>query len=296
MSREFGSVFIRRNDMNKKKMFIYAGIAVVVIIGIILVMISGRQEINFEIFAARTGIKSVEDVEYVMFYIEKEDRTKRTTYYITDRDLIHKMYDIFDKTVYTRTKADYFKNYKTDFLYKLTFCQTLEKNRNLTVFGYYVESDDSLLAWPTVESNYGTGEDDFWDYGIDHYVVKVDTDLCKELQKICENDLSYITMEEIEKILEKKENLNVLDFYGFIHEQTGKYEPNEEPAENLYDINRMEIADYEGYLELRNQYETVHSENIEECRWYHDILSIALYNNNGELQEILYEKQELEEE
>ena len=64
---------------------------------------------------------------------------------------------------------------KTDFLYKLTFCQTLEKNRNLTVFGYYVESDDSLLAWPTVESNYGTGEDDFWDYGIDHYVVKVDT-------------------------------------------------------------------------------------------------------------------------
>lgn len=127
MGRGFCPVFIRRNDMNKKKMFIYAGIAVVVIIGIILVMISGRQEINFEIFAARTGIKSVEDVEYVMFYIEKEDRTKRTTYYITDRDLIHKMYDIFDKTAYTRTKADYFKNYKTDFLYKLTFCQTLER-------------------------------------------------------------------------------------------------------------------------------------------------------------------------
>ena len=57
MGRGFCPVFIRRNDMNKKKMFIYAGIAVVVIIGIILVMISGRQEINFEIFAARTGIK-----------------------------------------------------------------------------------------------------------------------------------------------------------------------------------------------------------------------------------------------
>ncbi len=282
--------------MNKKKMFIYAGIAVVVIIGIILVMISGRQEINFEIFAARTGIKSVEDVEYVMFYIEKEDRTKRTTYYITDRDLIHKMYDIFDKTVYTRTKTDYFKNYKTDLLYELTFCQTLKKNHNLTVCGYYVESDDSLLAWPVIESNYGTVEDEFWDYGIDHYVVKVDTDLCKELQKICENDLSYITMEEIEKILEKKENLNVLDFYGFIHEQTGKYYPNGDLSQDARQINQMEIVDYEGYLKLENECTTVYSENIEECRWYHDILSIALYNNNGELQEILYEKQELEEE
>ncbi len=282
--------------MNKKKMFIYAGIAVVVIIGIILVMISGRQEINFEIFAARTGIKSVEDVEYVMFYMEKEDRTKRTTYYITDRDLIHKMYDIFDKTVYTRTKTDYFKNYKTDLLYELTFCQTLKKNHNLTVCGYYVESDDSLLAWPVIESNYGTVEDEFWDYGIDHYVVKVDTDLCKELQKICENDLSYITMEEIEKILEKKENLNVLDFYGFIHEQTGKYYPNGDLSQDARQINQMEIVDYEGYLKLENECTTVYSENIEECRWYHDILSIALYNNNGELQEILYEKQELEEE
>ncbi len=282
--------------MNKKKMFIYAGIAVVVIIGIILVMISGRQEINFEIFAARTGIKSVEDVEYVMFYIEKEDRTKRTTYYITDRDLIHKMYDIFDKTVYTRTKTDYFKNYKTDLLYELTFCQTLKKNHNLTVCGYYVESDDSLLAWPVIESNYGTVEDEFWDYGIDHYVVKVDTDLCKELQKICENDLSYITMEEIEKILEKKENLNVLDFYGFIHEQTGKYYPNGDLSQDARQINQMEIVDYEGYLKLENECTTVYSENIEECRWYHDILSIAFYNNNGELQEILYEKQELEEE
>ena len=252
MGRGFCPVFIRRNDIKKRKMFLYTGIVAVVVAGIIFMMISGKQEINFEIFAARTGIKSVEDVEYVMFYMEKEDRTKRTTYYITDRDLIHKMYDIFDKTVYTRTKADYFKNYKTDLLYELTFCQTLKKNHNLTVCGYYVESDDSLLAWPVIESNYGTVEDEFWDYGIDHYVVKVDTDLCRELQKICENDLSYITMEEIEKILEKKENLNVLDFYGFIHEQTGKYEPNEEPAENLYDINRMEIADYEGYLELHS--------------------------------------------
>ena len=296
MGRGFCPVFIRRNDMNKRKMFLYTGIVAVVVAGIIFMMISGKQEINFELFADRTGIKSVEDVEYVMFYMEKEDRTKRTTYYITDRDLIHKMYDIFDKTVYTRTKADYFKNYKTDFLYKLTFCQTLEKNRNLTVFGYYVESDDSLLAWPTVESNYGTGEDDFWDYGIDHYVVKVDTDLCKELQKICENDLSYITMEEIEKILEKKENLNVLDFYGFIHEQTGKYYPNGDLSQDARQINQMEIVDYEGYLKLENECTTVYSENIEECRWYHDILSIALYNNNGELQEILYEKQELEEE
>ena len=282
--------------MNKRKMFLYTGIVAVVVAGIIFMMISGKQEINFEIFAARTGIKSVEDVEYVMFYIEKEDRTKRTTYYITDRDLIHKMYDIFDKTVYTRTKTDYFKNYKTDLLYELTFCQTLKKNHNLTVCGYYVESDDSLLAWPVIESNYGTVEDEFWDYGIDHYVVKVDTDLCKELQKICENDLSYITMEEIEKILEKKENLNVLDFYGFIHEQTGKYYPNGDLSQDARQINQMEIVDYEGYLKLENECTTVYSENIEECRWYHDILSIALYNNNGELQEILYEKQELEEE
>ena len=206
------------------------------------------------------------------------------------------MYDIFDKTVYTRTKTDYFKNYKTDLLYELTFCQTLKKNHNLTVCGYYVESDDSLLAWPVIESNYGTVEDEFWDYGIDHYVVKVDTDLCKELQKICENDLSYITMEEIEKILEKKENLNVLDFYGFIHEQTGKYYPNGDLSQDARQINQMEIVDYEGYLKLENECTTVYSENIEECRWYHDILSIALYNNNGELQEILYEKQELEEE
>ncbi len=282
--------------MNKRKMFLYTGIVAVVVAGIIFMMISGKQEINFEIFAARTGIKSVEDVEYVMFYMEKEDRTKRTTYYITDRDLIHKMYDIFDKTVYTRTKTDYFKNYKTDLLYELTFCQTLKKNHNLTVCGYYVESDDSLLAWPVIESNYGTVEDEFWDYGIDHYVVKVDTDLCKELQKICENDLSYITMEEIEKILEKKENLNVLDFYGFIHEQTGKYYPNGDLSQDARQINQMEIVDYEGYLKLENECTTVYSENIEECRWYHDILSIALYNNNGELQEILYEKQELEEE
>ncbi len=282
--------------MNKRKMFLYTGIVAVVVAGIIFMMISGRQEINFELFADRTGIKSVEDVEYVMFYMEKEDRTKRTTYYITDRDLIHKMYDIFDKTVYTRTKTDYFKNYKTDLLYELTFCQTLKKNHNLTVCGYYVESDDSLLAWPVIESNYGTVEDEFWDYGIDHYVVKVDTDLCKELQKICENDLSYITMEEIEKILEKKENLNVLDFYGFIHEQTGKYYPNGDLSQDARQINQMEIVDYEGYLKLENECTTVYSENIEECRWYHDILSIALYNNNGELQEILYEKQELEEE
>ncbi len=282
--------------MNKRKMFLYTGIVAVVVAGIIFMMISGKQEINFELFADRTGIKSVEDVEYVMFYMEKEDRTKRTTYYITDRDLIHKMYDIFDKTVYTRTKTDYFKNYKTDLLYELTFCQTLKKNHNLTVCGYYVESDDSLLAWPVIESNYGTVEDEFWDYGIDHYVVKVDTDLCKELQKICENDLSYITMEEIEKILEKKENLNVLDFYGFIHEQTGKYYPNGDLSQDARQINQMEIVDYEGYLKLENECTTVYSENIEECRWYHDILSIALYNNNGELQEILYEKQELEEE
>ncbi len=282
--------------MNKRKMFLYTGIVAVVVAGIIFMMISGKQEINFELFADRTGIKSVEDVEYVMFYMEKEDRTKRTTYYITDRDLIHKMYDIFDKTVYTRTKTDYFKNYKTDLLYELTFCQTLKKNHNLTVCGYYVESDDSLLAWPVIESNYGTVEDEFWDYGIDHYVVKVDTDLCKELQKICENDLSYITMEEIEKILEKKENLNVLDFYGFIHEQTGKYYPNGDLSQDARQINQMEIVDYEGYLKLENECTTVYSENIEECRWYHDILSIAFYNNNGELQEILYEKQELEEE
>lgn len=296
MGRGFCPVFIRRNDMNKRKMFLYTGIVAVVVAGIIFMMISGKQEINFELFADRTGIKSVEDVEYVMFYMEKEDRTKRTTYYITDRDLIHKMYDIFDKTVYTRTKTDYFKNYKTDLLYELTFCQTLKKNHNLTVCGYYVESDDSLLAWPVIESNYGTVEDEFWDYGIDHYVVKVDTDLCKELQKICENDLSYITMEEIEKILEKKENLNVLDFYGFIHEQTGKYYPNGDLSQDARQINQMEIVDYEGYLKLENECTTVYSENIEECRWYHDILSIALYNNNGELQEILYEKQELEEE
>ena len=53
--------------MNKRKMFLYTGIVAVVVAGIIFMMISGKQEINFELFADRTGIKSVEDVEYVMF-------------------------------------------------------------------------------------------------------------------------------------------------------------------------------------------------------------------------------------
>ena len=74
MGRGFCPVFIRRNDMNKRKMFLYTGIVAVVVAGIIFMMISGRQEINFEIFADRTGIKSVEDVEYVMFYMEKEEK------------------------------------------------------------------------------------------------------------------------------------------------------------------------------------------------------------------------------
>lgn len=281
--------------MNKRKMFIYAGITVIVMVVMILVMILGRQEINFELFAARTGIKSVQDVEYVIFYMENEDSEKRTTYYITDKDLICKMYDIFDKTVYTKTKTDYFKNYKTDLLYEITFCQTLKKNRNLTVLGYHVESEDTLLAWPVIESNYGSVEDEFWDYGIDHHVVKVDTDLYREIQKICENDLNYITMEEIEKNLEKKENLNVFDFYGYIHEQTGKYYPNGDLSQDARQINRMEIADYEGYLELENECTRIYSENIEDCHLYRDILSITLYNNNGELQKVLYERQVLTE-
>lgn len=281
--------------MDKRKKLIYAGIVIFAVIGIFLVIILSRKKIGFELFTARTGIKNIEDIEYIIFCMDNENSEKVTTYYITDKDLIRKIYDIFDKAVYTKTKTDYFNNYKTNLLYEITFCQTLEKNRNLTMFGYNVESEATLLAWPTIESNYGSVEDDFFDYGIDHYVVKVDTDLCGELQKICENDLDYITMQKIEELLEKKKILNVFDFYGYIHEQTGKYHPNEETAENLYQINRMEIADYEGYLELKNQYTTVYSENIEDCRWYHDILSVALYNNDGELQEVLYERQDLME-
>lgn len=276
--------------MSKKRKIVYLGAVIAIVVGIIIMIILNRQEINFNLFTSRTGIKDIEDIEYIMFYMNNDKRENITRYYITDKDLIHKIYDIFDETVYTKTKTDYFGDYDTNLLYKITFCQTLEKNRNLTIFGYDVETEDTLLAWPTVESNYGTGQDDFWDYGIDHYVVKVNTDLYRQLQKICENDLRYITMGEIEEIIEGKERPDIFDFYGYLHEQVGEYCPNEEPAENLYRINRLKIGDYEGYLEVRNQYETVHSENIEGCHWYHDILSVTLYNNDGELQKVLYER------
>ena len=274
---------------SKKTIMGITAIMVVVIVVVIAVLMS-RKQIDFELLATKTGIESTEDIEYVMFYIGSRSELYETKYYITDRELIEKIYHIFDEVEYKDKNG--FDDVKTNLLYCVWFGQPIEENANLVIYGYNVKGTDTMLAWPILADNYGSVKSAYWEKIMKNEDLTVNTDIQKKLQEIVDNDLKNITMEEIKTIFAEKDIPEIFDFYGYLHEQTGLYNPNEEPAEKLYQINRLEIEDYDGYLEVKNQYETVYAPDLENCHWYHDILSVCLYSSEGDLQEVLYERKD----
>lgn len=275
--------------MCSKKTVVCIIIAFAAITALFIAVILSREKIDFELLAEKTGIEQVEDIEYVMFYMGCNSEMRATKYYITDRELIEKIYHIFDKVEY-RDKAIPDSD-KLELVYYVRFGQSMGENANLDIYGYRVEGKNTMLTCPKLADNYGSGRTAYWEKVMKNDDLIVDTDIQEKLQEICDNDLKYITMEEIEAVFAEKTVPEIFDFYGYLHEQTGLYNPNEEPAENLYQVNRLEIEDYEGYLEVKNQYETVYDPDLSNCRWYHDVLSVSLYNSGGELQEVLYERE-----
>ena len=276
--------------MGSKKTKLGITAVMVIIIVVFIAVLLGRKKINFELLATKTGIESTEDIEYVMFCIGSRVRVYETKYYITDRDLIEKIYHIFDEVEYKDKNIS--DNTKTNLLYSVRFGQSMEENANLDIYGYNIEGTNTMLAWPVLADNYGSSRLAYWEKILKNQDLTVNTDIREKLQEIVDNDLKNITMEEIETIFAEKDIPEIFDFYGYLHEQTGLYYPNEEPGEKVYQINRLEIEDYDGYLEVRNQFETVSDPDLEKCQWYHDILSVCLYSSEGDLQEVLYEKGE----
>ena len=57
--------------MTLKKKIIYLGAPIFIIVGLIITIIMGRKKINFESFNSKTGINSIQDIEYIMFYINE---------------------------------------------------------------------------------------------------------------------------------------------------------------------------------------------------------------------------------
>lgn len=279
--------------MNLKTFLSKSGVAVLlVVVGVIVVILLSLRKLNFQLFLSGTGIENTEEIEYICFSLGSDTSEYTTTYYITDRQQIEKIYDIFNGTGYSQCSENYSGNNREKKTYQIRFGQSLEENRNLLICGYEIEGEDIWLAMPLVESNYGTCESASWEEDLKTGHVYVDMNIAAKLQSFCDSELTYITMDEIEEITENDGGLDVFDFYGYLHEQTDVYNPYDEPAERLYQVNRLEIADYDGYLEVNNQYMTVYDEDVNNCKWYRDILRVSLYDKDGELQRILYEKRD----
>ena len=248
----------------------------------------GTGEIlQYSYFTDNSGITK-DNLLYIILQVYEKDNAeigKTVSYYIKDKDIIGKIFQVLNETNYFVSDMEFRNATSKEYPSACRLRFISDKEYSLDWFGYYTPSEDTCIFSASLFSNknlFGGVEarwiDKYYYYGFfaDQKIMEVLTDIIK-------NDIRKITMEEVKEILSSETLPVIQDFYGYLHTLNDQYHPLS--VETGYDEYRLDIENEEEYLLIRNM------ETLYEDKAVLDILSIGLYDADGKLQELLYEKE-----
>lgn len=234
---------------------------------------------NLRSFFRDAGIKKVEDVAYVEFEIY-DGKKFQTPYYITDREQIKDMYQLYVKTGYKIYEGGLEDTSGEEDACIVRF--GAENGKIATFYEYYKKDEDIYTVMGMIDGGYYNILK-----GYDKIVVK--KDFREALQEFVESELEEISLEDVRKMVKNTEDeLDVFDLYAYKHEKIDEYDSVEDELENMYELCKFELADDDGYIEVKCQNHKLYMPEDEDCRWYRNILSIELYDADGNLIEAIY--------
>lgn len=244
------------------------------------------ETLPFSYFTSNSGITE-DTISYIILKVyEKNEASPKTSvgYYIKDRAIIKKVYDVLNQTEYMVSNMD-FRNNSNEYLSACRIQFIGSGENSLDWHGYYTPSDDTYIFLAGLLSSTNLlGIDAQWVDKYYYYGFFADSKIMQTLNDIMENDIKQITIEEIRTILSVEEIPVIQDFYGYLHTQTDHRSSITEPLESFYYEYRLDISDYDGYLLIRN------ADWSSEYSMGQDIFGIYLYDMQGNLLETLYEK------
>ena len=245
------------------------------------------ETLKYSYFTDNSGITK-DNLLYIILEVNDKNNSpnqETVRYYIKDKAIIDKIFQALNETDYYVSNMEFRSSKSDDYSSACRIRFISNRESSLDWFGYYTPSEDTFIfsaglfssknLFYSVEAEW---IDKYFSYGFfaDQKIMQVLTD-------IVENDIRKITMQEVKEILSSKMPPEIQDFYRYVHTLIER--PSLLSAETGCYEYRLDIEGEEGYLLVRNNESgTDDSINL-------DILSIGLYNKDGTLQELLYEKE-----
>jgi len=246
------------------------------------------ETLQYSYFTDNSGITE-DNLLYLILEVYERNNAKNekpVKYYIKDKDIIRKIFQILNETDYFVSNMEFRNSNSKEYSDACRLCLISDKEYSMDWFGYYTPSEDTYIfsAGLFSSQNLFSGVEAQWIDKYFYYGFFADEKIMQVLTDIIKNDIRKITMEDIKEILSSSAPPVIQDFYGYLHTLAGQYHPLS--TETGYDEYRLDIENEEAYLLIRN------IDWANEDSMAQDILSIGLYDADGNLKELLYEKQE----
>lgn len=243
---------------------------------------------QFSYFAKNSNMENEADIEYLIIELKVNDKGYQTRYYFKEEDIISQVVKLYEESSYIVSKMDFREKTKEGMYgeeYEVTFVS--RDNKALVSTGYETEADDAdIQVFHMVEKDnlhfIIEGQEDA---KYRYYGLFTDKKVFQGLQNLIQNEVSEITMEQIDRILQENKIPEIQDFYCYRHTKIYEDTSLTAPLEDLYEENRLELAGEEGYLLITNSYW------MDESSMGRDIQKISLYSADNQLQKVLYERQ-----